>query len=164
MAYLDVKKETITGAIKFLDSTQSEGGAYYGYREPGKLSGVTAIGLLCRMYTGWEKDNPALYRGIQYLSETGPSKSDVYYNYYATQVLHHWGGEEWKKWNAVMRDQLVHTQELGSHEEGSWDPIGKGPSNMAGGRLYTTALSCMILEVYYRHMPLYADKSSEGGF
>ena len=28
----------------------------------------------------------------------------MYYNYYATQVMRHWEGEEWEKWNKVMRD------------------------------------------------------------
>ena len=34
----------------------------------------------------------------------------MYYNYYATQVLHHYDGELWTKWNAKMRDYLVNSQ------------------------------------------------------
>ncbi|NQT39801.1 MAG: hypothetical protein HQ581_20065, partial [Planctomycetes bacterium] len=33
-----------------------------------------------------------------------------------------------------------------------------------GGRLYVTAMSTMILEVYYRHMPLYQDQSTKEAF
>jgi hypothetical protein len=81
----------------------------------------------------------------------------MYYNYYATQVLHHWGGEEWKKWNAVMRDHLIDTQETDGHARGSWLPTSSlGGSH--GGRLYQTTLSIMTLEVYYRHLPLYRDR------
>ena len=59
MAYLTVDPDTIQGAIKFLDSVQAESGAKYGYTGPGAGQATTAIGLLCRMYLGWKKDNPA---------------------------------------------------------------------------------------------------------
>ena len=36
----------------------------------------------------------------------------MYYNYYATQVMHQYGGEPWKKWNAKMRDYLVSSARL----------------------------------------------------
>jgi hypothetical protein len=34
----------------------------------------------------------------------------------------------------------------------------------AGGRLYCTSLATMILEVYYRHLPLYKDDATEDDF
>jgi hypothetical protein len=61
-----------------------------------------------------------------------------------------------------MRDQLVNTQEKSGHAAGSWH-IPEGWSQQ-GGRLYCTAMSTMILEVYYRYMPLYGDKSTEDDF
>ena len=36
---------------------------------------------------------------------------------------------------------------------GSWDP--SGPWGRYGGRLYSTAISTLTLEVYYRLLPLY---------
>ena len=39
-------------------------------------------------------------------------------------------------------------------EEGSWDPDGAWGVN-GGGRIMTTSLSLLTLEVYYRHTPLY---------
>ncbi len=44
------------------------------------------------MYLGWKKDNAALQRGADILSKKGPSKGDVYYNFFATQVMHHLEG------------------------------------------------------------------------
>ena len=139
---------------------QSDGGADYGYHDArARGEATTAIGLLCRMYLGWKKDNPALQRGVQLLSRRGPSAGNMYYNYYATQVMRHWEGEEWKNWNRQMRDQLIHAQAKQGHEEGSWftgsGDNGAGP----GGRLYCTAMATMILEVYYRHMPIYRAQS-----
>jgi hypothetical protein len=165
IAYLRVPPQTTKKAFEFLDSVQVESGAAYGYVGPNKGDATTAIGLLCRMYLGWKKDNPALQRGVRFLSERGPSEGNMYYNYYATQVLFHWGGDEWKKWNATMRDQLVRSQAKQGHEAGSWF-MGKGGDHGAssGGRLYCTAMAAMTLEVYYRLMPMYQKDSVEADF
>lgn len=163
MAYLRVPPVTVKKAFDFLDAVQSNSGANYGYTSPGQGPATTAIGLLCRMYLGWKKDNPALQRGVKWLSNRGPSKNDFYYNYYATQVLRHWEGEEWVKWNNVMRDQLVNTQAQKGHETGSWYEEG-GHANESGGRLYCTAMATMILEVYYRHLPIYRSQSVDENF
>tara|TARA_B100000676_G_scaffold58600_2_gene57675 strand:+ start:264 stop:1925 length:1662 start_codon:yes stop_codon:yes gene_type:complete len=166
MAYLNVPKNTIAGCYKFLDSVQANSGATYGYTSPGGGHATTAVGLLCRMYLGWKKDEPALVRGVETISKWAPSKSDMYYNYYATQVMRHHGGPLWDKWNKTMRDHLVATQELGKGQcenTGSWN-MGAGHGARVGGRLYNTALATMILEVYYRHMPIYAQQAAEDDF
>jgi hypothetical protein len=144
-------------AEKFLDSVQTDGGAAYGYRTPQRRETTSAVGLLCRMYLGWQRDREALVRGVAYLDKTGPSKTNIYYNYYATQVMHHYGGEPWKRWNARLRDYLILAQGQTGHEAGSWhfdDEHGN-----VGGRLYTTAMAVMTLEVYYRYMPLYGERA-----
>ena len=163
MAYLKVDPKTVQGAVHFLDTVGVDSGSYYGYTDPGKGQGTTAVGLLCRMYLGWKKDNPALQRGIDYLAATGPSKSNLYYDYYATQVLCQNDGEKWDKWNVEMRDWLVATQDTAGHQTGSWHVPGDIGADR-GGRLYSTALSTMILEVYYRHMPLYGKQAAEDDF
>ena len=172
MAYLRVPPITIEGANHFLNTVQVDGGARYGYVNAGDRSidnlGTTSVGLLCRMYLGWAHDQPALGRGIEYLAKRGPAIGrggrpiDPYYNYYATQVMHHYGGPQWKRWNRVMRDFLVKSQAKSGHEVGSW--WFEGPHTEAGGRLYTTALACMTLEVYYRYMPLYRHQSTQSDF
>ncbi|MFO0820556.1 MAG: prenyltransferase/squalene oxidase repeat-containing protein [Pirellulales bacterium] len=164
MAYLNVPPPTVAGAVKFLDSVQADSGSKYGYTSPGVGQATTAIGLLSRMYLGWKKDNAALQRGVQYLAATGPSKSNMYYNYYATQVMRHNEGEEWTKWNKEMRDWLVESQGKNGHEKGSWFMKGGDHGAETGGRLYCTSMATMILEVYYRHMPIYAKQASEDDF
>jgi hypothetical protein len=163
MAYLHVDQSVFVGASKFLDSVQTEGGAAYGYKDPGSKSSTTAIGLLCRMYLGWEQDHPALKRGVEELAKVGPSNVDMYYNYYATQVMRHYGGDVWPKWNEKMRDFLVNRQVTKGHETGSWY-MGANHSSIKGGRLYCTAMSTMILEVYYRHLPIYRKQATEDDF
>ncbi len=164
MAYLQVPPNTVAGAIKFLNTVQSDGGSKYGYAEPGGKPSTTAIGLLCRMYLGWKKNEPALMRGAEYISNLGPSPTDHYYNYYATQIMHHYGDEYWPKWNNVMREQLINSQEKEGHMAGSWGVPGGGHANERGGRLYVTSMATMILEVYYRHMPIYAKEAAEEDF
>ena len=92
------------------------------------------------------------------LVETGHSANNVYYNYYATQVMHHYQGREWKNWHPRLRDHLVATQSRSGHEDGSWYFEGDHDSSVAG-RLYIPSMSTMILEVYYRHMPVYSEQA-----
>lgn len=154
IANLQIPNKTIGKATFFLNNVQAENGAKYGYDTPGAGIGTTAVGLLCRMYLGWTPKNQGLVKGVEYLSATGPQPANIYFDYYATQVLHHWGGEPWTKWNNVMREYLVTTQEKSGAAAGSWAPT-KSHDDVAGGRLYRTCMSVMTLEVYYRHLPLY---------
>lgn len=170
LAYLHVPQKTVEGAVHFLNSVASHGGVAYGYvgPEPEIRPGTTAVGLLCRMYTGWDKKHKGLERGVQYLAEHGPSPANMYFNYYATQVLSHWEGPQWKAWNNAMREFLIDTQSKQGHEAGSWFFAVRGENHdhgeRQGGRLYFTCLATMILEVYYRHLPLYGHASAEENF
>ena len=115
------------------------------------------------MYSGWKKDEPSIKAAASKFAEQGPSKSDIYYNYYATQVMKQYGGAEWESWNTRMRDQLVSSQVQTGHGQGSWF-VEDGHSTDSGGRLYSTCMSTMMLEVYYRYMPLYAEQAEEDAF
>lgn len=117
---------------------------------------MTAEALLCRMYLGWTKDFAGLEQGVRYLvRDHMPSDAgtNFYYWYYATQVLHHFGGQQWQAWNLEMRDLLVESQIRRGHQAGSWDPV--GDHTVEAGRLYSTALAVCTLEVYYRHAPIF---------
>jgi hypothetical protein len=162
MAGLSIPSPTLIGIRRFLDHVQSEYGAKYGYMDPRPRDTTTAIGLLCRMYTGWPRDYDPVRRGVEYLDSLGPSKDNMYFNYYATQVMHHFGGEPWLRWNPVMRDYLVATQSKQGNEAGSWHF--SGGHGDVGGRLYNTAMAVMTLEVYYRHMPLYTEHALTDAF
>lgn len=164
MAYLNVPPQTIRGATNFLNTVQVDSGSAYGYVDPGRGLATTAIGLLCRMYLGWKHDDPALQRGIEFLSQQGPSQTNMYYNYYATQAMIQYEGEPWEKWNAKMKPQLVSTQSKNGHETGSWYFDERGHITEKGGRLYCTSMACMTLEVYYRFLPIYKQESTKDDF
>jgi hypothetical protein len=100
-----------------------------------------------------------LARGVERLASWGPSYDDMYFNYYATQVLHHYEGPAWPRWNEQLQRQLTMAQAHEGHERGSWHF--SDPHTTPGGRLCDTSLVLMILEVYYRHLPLYGWQSVE---
>jgi len=160
MARLDVKSPAVFGAQRFLNSVQNQDGSQYGYQSRKPRPTTTAVALLCRMYGGWRRDNPGLVQGVANLNAWGPLKDSLYYDYYATQVLFHWAGPEWDTWNVKMREHLISSQAQVGHKNGSW--YFESQQSAAGGRLYNTAIATMILEVYYRFMPLYGEEAVEG--
>ena len=167
---LNINPKTYKRTAKFLDSVSTSGGAFYGYMDPPRgqpADARTAVGLLCRMYMGWDKSNPGMVDGTGAIAEKGPSvgrTTNMYYNYYATQVMKHIGGSKWNNWNGKMRGYLVKSQEKEGDAAGSWHFGSKSHAAEAGGRLYVTAMACMTLEVYYRYLPLYGDKAANDQF
>ena len=156
-ANLDVPQEAFNLAYEYLESVSYDEGSRYSYQPERRPTHVmTAEALLCRIYMGWMRDYAPLQMGVRYLSrEYQPRKAgtNFYYWYYATQVMHHYGGPTWEKWNLEMRDILVDSQRRKGHEAGSWDP--KGGHASKAGRIYSTALAICSLEVYYRHAPIF---------
>ena len=158
MAGLNVPELTFRKAQQYFNSCCDTSAEGYGYVGPASFPTMSAVGLLCRQYLqAWSPNNLRLIKGIQNNIERNPpgTMKNMYYHYYATQVMHHFGGEPWKAWNEKMRDLLVKTQD----KTGSWSSQGDthGP---AGGRLMITSLSLLTLEVYYRHVPLHRKTQS----
>lgn len=153
-AKLDVPQRTVTSIDRFLEKCR--GGEFmYRYRNRKPTASMTAIGNLIQLFRGRSREARSIAMAVEYLAETGPSNNDLYYDYYATQLMFQHGGPLWKAWNIKMRDYLVRTQETQGHSAGSWWFSGDH-SNDVGGRIYTTCMGCLILEVYYRYLPVYA--------
>ena len=165
MSGLNVPPGTIKKASGYLDSVASKEKNSYGYRKAGDRTAgtaMTACGLLCKMYMGLPKDNPILNAASEAFVKSGPTK-DVYYNYYATQVLKQVGGPLWTQWDEKMKKNLLATQEKTGHAAGSWFDKSSGHAEV-GGRLYITTMSTMMLEVYYRYMPIYGVQTEDEAF
>jgi hypothetical protein len=90
-----------------------------------------------------------------------PSQLNFYYWYYATLALHHQqntndaAAQAWQAWNSALTTVLLDTQVASGPDAGSWHPntVWGG----YGGRVYTTAVAALSLEVYYRYAPAPAD-------
>ena len=165
MGGLTVPEKTFKQSNRFLTSVQeSDTQGRFSYMPQSRATEtMTAEGLLCRLYSGWRTDFPPLLHGADWLLKNHlPSEDDsnMYYWYYATQAMHHIGGERWRTWNERMRPLLIELQNKEGHQLGSWQPIGN--HDRMGGRLYMTALAVCTLEVYYRHLPIYKNEALVG--
>lgn len=163
MAGSTIPSPTMVGMERFLQSVSSHDGAQFAYLpDSDPIRSTTSVGLFAKMFTGSPREAKFLDNGTALLSQWGYSPTDLYYNYYASMVMRHYGGVRWQKWNEAMRDYLVATQEFRGHETGSWyfDEPDK-THNRKGGRLYTTVMAIMTLEVYYRYMPIYKEETVE---
>ncbi len=136
-----------------------------GYPYSKELSCMTAVSVLCRLFAGERRSNEIIKRGVGVLMRHPPkwrqrqgkslSTINFYYWYYATLAMFQYGGRLWRDWNKAMQEALLPTQrrlgDMKGHgcEDGSWDPIGEW--GLAGGRVYSTAMGALTLEVYYRY-------------
>jgi hypothetical protein len=84
---------------------------------------------------------------------------DLYHVYYATLALYQHQGPVWLAWNEKLKEVLPLIQKKGGAENGSWDPHGNHIS--AGGRVMSTTLATLSLEVYYRLLPMYGFRNED---
>jgi len=113
---------------------------------------LTVAGMMVRQFSGVGVKSHILIKGAELTKLLPPDwgKKDFYYWYYATYAMHNMGGEYRVWWNRRMRDVLLENQCQEGDNAGSWDPKGDRWAARAG-RVYTTALGALCLEVYYRY-------------
>ena len=146
-------------ARMFLQSVSSGmAGGLAAYR-PGERPSVamTAEALVCRLLLGMPAAHPAAAEALAMISRSppDPTRPNAYTWYYATLASFHAGGPQWDRWNAQLQAALLPLQRRGGGSlDGSWDPDPVWGGH--GGRVYSTALSAMTLEVYYRYLPMHA--------
>jgi hypothetical protein len=179
LANLEVSTESYARISKWLSVSQGGSSEPFVFRynpyapdtaqqRHGRLPSKTmsAVGLLMRLYTGWEKDNPNMQDGAKYLAKHYPQigtaadpQRDTYYWYYATQVMCHMEGDHWENWKKQLFPLLRDTQLQTGPWAGSWNPRGTVPDRwgLHAGRLYVTTMNLLSLEVEYRKLPLYVD-------
>jgi hypothetical protein len=149
----------------FLNSVrQGKDGGLFGYRRnvvsDGKDSEpvsptMTAEALFCQQMLGYPQESASNQESVAYLMRNTPRLSDLnyYYWYYGTLAMYQHGGRAWQDWNSIVREVLISEQVTSGKNAGSWEP--KDQWGRYGGRLYSTALATLTLEVYYRFLPLY---------
>ena len=170
-AKLKVDPEALNGGLSWIDEVSDPANGRVGYdgfgsqssrtaanehypREKGEA--MTAVGLLCRIFLGQDPgDNDIMEKHADLLLKTLPEWDeegfgcDMYYWYYGTYAMYQMGGKHWKGWEAAMKKAVVETQRQDGDEKGSWDPV--GPWGYSGGRVYSTALMTLCIEVYFRY-------------
>jgi hypothetical protein len=169
-AGIKIPPQTWTGAERFLRSVRrGRQGGLASYRADGPASTpMTAEAMYCRQLVsqalGGDSDLQAGDEATAELLATPPepNRVNLYYWYYGTLALHHQqepspkAAAAWQTWNSTLSEVLVSSQLGEGPEAGSWEPncVWGG----YGGRVYSTAVAAMCLEVYYRYTSEPADK------
>jgi hypothetical protein len=163
LAGLPIPAETRLRMTRFLHSAssgQAKGLASY---RPGDRAtrSMTAEALACRYFLQAANADAALAEAAAFVSEEKPGDgpTNLYYWYYGTLAMHQRQGREWETWNAALQRQLLHSQRFDGERRGSWDPDAVWGGY--GGRVYSTSLAALCLEVYYRYLPLYGGRGAE---
>ena len=171
LAGIEVDESCVAGLVKYLDSVRmsADGGRYaYQPRLPRTSLAMVAQGLFCQQVladlrpprTARERllQRRAANESVSIVLGNRPRPQDqdgtnFYYWYYAGLAIFQEEGAAWSTWNAQMKPVLLDLQlkeETGT-AAGSWDPLSRQAK--LGGRVYSTALSILCLEVYYRYAP-----------
>ncbi len=143
--------------VRFLQSCsigKSRGLA--GYRPGDRATRtMTAESLVCRYFLDAENSPQALDEGAAYVIDERPSQRapNYYYWYYGTLAMFQRQGDEWQRWNAALQAELLARQRWEGAVTGSYDPDDLWGGY--GGRVYSTALATLCLEVYYRYLPVH---------
>ncbi|QDU93366.1 hypothetical protein [Lignipirellula cremea] len=146
--------------VVFLGSVTS--GTHKGlasYRPGERTSHVmTAEALVCRYFLDQHPSPDCVAEASAFLRQElpGDEKANLYYWYYASLAAFQTQGDLWKEWNPRLKEQLLARQETAGDLAGSWSPDTTWGSY--GGRVYSTAMSALCLEVYYRYLPMYGGK------
>ena len=124
---------------------------------------MTAVGVLCRIFADPNLERTDIQNeadieaGVKLLLATpilwdenkSPGSVDFYYWYYATYALYQWGGNSWRSWEPSITQVAEHQVPEGE-PQGSWDPQVDAWGG-EGGRVYSTAILALMMEVYYRY-------------
>ncbi len=165
-------KGAMDGALSFIDEVSDPASGRIGYDSFGSLSSrtpanehfprekgeaMTAVGLLCRIFLGQKpEDFPIMAKHAELIKSKPPIwdpegfGSDFYYWYYATYALYQMGKPYWPVWEKAMKAAIVDSQRKDGDEKGSWDPQ-VCAWGFSGGRVYSTAIMTLCIEVYFRY-------------
>jgi hypothetical protein len=121
---------------------------------------MDAVHVYCRLAMGdWDANNPKLKAQSNAITACLPEwthhKLDFYYWFHASNAMFQMGDACWTKWSKPLFETLTANQrgwrkeDEGNNAEtldeyGSWDAVDAWHS--AGGRVYSTALCCLMLE------------------
>ncbi len=164
LAGIPIPERSARGALRYLDNASSgQYGGLAAYRPVEQASRpMTAEALACRMFLGMQANHPAGREAGDYLlgELPGAGRKNLYCWYYGTLGMYHLQGVHWERWNRALQRTLVADQRTRGPLAGSWDPDSVWGGY--GGRVYSTALAALCLEVYYRFLPLFSETPVPG--
>jgi hypothetical protein len=158
MAGVAVPEDAFAVAKDWLErvSTRRSPGLYA--YQPGMppTASMTAEGMFTQLMLGLDPSEPRQQMSVDFVLQHLPDWHDdpnTYFWYYASLALFQHQGPAWQIWNQALKRELVENQRRDGRAAGSWNPVGEWAE--VGGRIYQTAICTLMLEVYYRYLPLY---------
>ena len=158
-AEIPVRQETLDETRHFFKSCETaDGRTAYQSGDGAGSDAIAAVGMLTHLLLLKDPEAPLVSTSGNHLAAQSEiyrdrvrgGTAEFYTLYNATLAMYQAGGDNWKRWNGAVRDAVVANQAQGSGcERGSWDPKGTFGGEL-GGRIYSTALATLMLEVYYR--------------
>ena len=182
-AKIPVNERSMKDGLAFIDSITDEDSGRTGYTKKGELpvrpenlvnkfpatesEALTAVSMCARIFCD-DTGNPLMKKGADLLAKRLPTwdeaagKIDMYYWYYGTLAMYQIGGSQWDSWNKAMKAAVIDSQkgDKDGCAKGSWDPVDAWGEE--GGRVYSTAIMTLCLEVYYRFPKVFGAKGKGG--
>jgi hypothetical protein len=157
-ADLPVDKQVLSRMVAFFKKLEDPltGRTHYQLNSYG-TEALTGVGMMVDEFVLKRRDSELVPLAAPHLADVASTQwgegrngaSDFYLWYNCTLAMFQAGGDPWKRWNDVVRDRVLALQLHGSDcVRGSWEPQSQWGGY--GGRIYTTALAVLTLEVYYR--------------
>ncbi|HEY4313734.1 MAG TPA: hypothetical protein VGN12_30105 [Pirellulales bacterium] len=153
---LPIPESTRQGIVRYLNSVSAgTSGGLASYRpEERPTHSMTAEALVCREFLDLLVAGAGDEARDFLLGQLpGQGTPNFYYWYYGTLAMFRMQGPRWVKWNEAVSTALVNSQSTSGDASGSWDPDPLWGGY--GGRVFSTSLGALCLEVYYRYLPLY---------
>ncbi|MHC5019169.1 MAG: prenyltransferase/squalene oxidase repeat-containing protein [Planctomycetota bacterium] len=129
---------------------------------------MTSVAAVAGLFLGEPADSPAMKRRLTHMLRLAPSADKLrerrpgivnhahtyYYWYHGTLAFWNVDDVQWHQWwDANLKDALLGLQVAEGPAAGSWPPADPVYGDYAG-RLYSTSLSILTLEVFYRYSNL----------
>jgi hypothetical protein len=127
---------------------------------------LTGVGVLARVILGEDpRASEMIQKGARLVAQARPYWSsdgswiDFIHWHFGTLAMFQVGGKPWQAWNKALQEALLASQRADTDPcryRGSWDPI--DPWSREGGRVYSTAILALCLEVYGRYERVFPAK------
>jgi len=150
-----IPDKTRDGAMRYLRHVRGgKTGILAGYQSGNPKPAMTAEAAFSRVLLGQKLSDAQQNELAGYLASSAlKQKHNFYCVYYASLAMMQLGGKAWENWNPRMQKYLTQLQRRGGDDDGAWDTKTTYSGHHAG-KIYTTAIATLSLEVYYRYLPM----------
>lgn len=167
-ANFEVPEDNLKRLVTLLRShTRADGDVLYANKSPRaghRGLAMLAVGNVCSSLFGKSSDSEMQKKQRSKIAKNPPEwdsegveNGNLYYWYYGSMAMllgkgQPKGQRNWRDWNIGLKRTLLDNQCKSGPRRGSFDPVHYWAKN-GGGRVYSTAMGVLCLEIYYRYRP-----------